>query len=263
MIAGVVLAVFSFAAVFVVGGALGGGRLAGNTVRLVVAAQDIPVRSVIGAGQLTTLQVAQADEPPGAFTSTGGVVNTTAELNIVKGQPITANMLAKSPDQILGPSPAYLPIPSGFVAMTIPTSEQQGVAGYIQAGDYITLQSTANTSLFGAANPRSVTKTVFTNLHVIRVGPANPSVAPVGGGTTASSQPQGGVSSSLTVVMTECDAEYVNWLLQNTTLKYVLESYKNYAPAATGPDASCPAITAAHGAGPSAVNARFSFTSVG
>lgn len=262
MIAGAVLAVFSFIAVFVVGGALSGSRLSGNTTKIVVAAQDIPLRSVISADQITTISFAQADVPPGAFTAVGGLLHMTAELNITKGQAITDNMVARSPDQIAGPSPAYLPIPSGFVAMTIPTGEQQGVAGYIQAGDYITVQATASTSLFGANPGKSVTKTVFTNLHVIRVGPDS------GGGVGTSSsgpvptQAQGGLSSSLTVVMTECEAEYLNWLAQNTSLKYVLESYKDYAPQPTGPDASCPRITSAHGAGPGDVNSRFSFTSV-
>ena len=262
MIAGAVLAVFSFLAVFVVGGALSGSRLSGNTTKIVVAAQDIPLRSVIGADQLTTVTFAQADVPPGAFTAVGGLLHMTAELNIAKGQPITDNMVAKSPDQIAGPSPAYLPIPSGFVAMTIPTGEQQGVAGYIQAGDYITVQATANTNLFGANPGKSVTKTVFTNTHVIRVGPQTGGTVGTGTSGSSGSQAQGGLSSSLTVVMTECDAEYLNWLAQNTTLKYVLESYKDYAPAATGPDASCPRITAAHGAGPGDVNSRFGFTAV-
>jgi len=64
---------------------------------------------------------------------------------------------------------------------------------------------------------------VFSNLHVIRVGP--PSTAPKEG------QPQG-VVSSLTAVLTLCDAQYMNWLLVNASLKYVLISYHDYSPAA-------------------------------
>lgn len=259
MIAGVILAILSFIAVFVIGGALSGSRLAGNTVKLVVASQDISLRSVITPNQLTLVTYAQADAPPGAFYKVSDVVNTTAELNIAKGQPITDNMLAKSADQISGPAPAYLPIPSGFVAMTIPTSEQQGVAGYIQAGDYLGVQATVHTNVFGGGTDKTVTKTVFTNLHVIRVGPAS---ATAGANGSGSAQQEGGLASSLTVVMTECDAEYLNWFLQNASLKYVLESYKDYAPSPKGPTASCPSITSARGAGPGDVNSKFQFTSV-
>ena len=61
---------------------------------------------------------------------------------IAKGQPILSNMLATSPDQITGRASGFLKIPQGFVAVTMPTSELQGVAGYIQADDYISILAT-------------------------------------------------------------------------------------------------------------------------
>jgi hypothetical protein len=99
-------------------------------------------------------------------------------------------------------------------------------------------------------------KTVYTNLRIIRIGPA--------GGTatnTATSQ-QGGLSSSITVEMTQCDAEFMTWLQAKTQLKYTLESYKDYAPQPAAPDASCPTLASAQGVGPRAVDARWHFTAV-
>ena len=88
------------------------------------------------------------------------------------------------PNQALGSQSEYLPIPKGYVALTIPTSEQQGVADYIQPGDYISVIATVSSAGKVAA------KTIFTQLHVIKVGMQ---------GTTGSSS-----ATSLTVVVTQC-----------------------------------------------------------
>src|SRR5260370_41139291 len=79
-------------------------------------------------------------------------------------QEITSNVVVK-PSQALGSQSEFLPIPSGYVGLTIPTSEQQGVADYIQPDDYISVIATVSSSRATAS------KTIFTNLHVIKVGP--------------------------------------------------------------------------------------------
>jgi len=84
---------------------------------------------------------------------------------------------------------AFLPIPSGYVALTVPTGELEGVGGYPQVGDRITMLATINTALFGASPPVPVVRTVFNNLDIIRIGPA-------------STQNAVGVSSSLTLLVT-------------------------------------------------------------
>src|SRR5260370_750557 len=124
----------------------------------------------------------------------------------------------------------YLIIRQGFVAVQVPTSELVGVGGYVQLGDRITVLATINTSVFGANPGVSVVRTVFRNLYVIRVGPAS--------ATNAAAQ----LTSSLTVLMTACDSEYMNWLLTNAILKYTLESYKDYETAPTQPDSNYPTL---------------------
>ena len=44
-----------------------------------------------------------------------------------------------------------------------------------------------------------------------------------------------------------CQAELITWFQQNTTVRYELESYKDYAPAATGPDPKCAGLSSAKG----------------
>jgi len=162
---------------------------------------------------------------------------------------ITANLIAQSPDLLSSTDVTYLPIPQGFVAVQVPTSELVGVGGYVQLGDRITVLATINTSVFGASPGVSVVRTVFRNLYVIRVGPASAS--------NAAAQ----LTSSLTVLMTACDSEYMNWLLTNAILKYTLESYKDYQAAPTQPDSSCPTIESAGGVGPRDVDKKWGFTS--
>jgi Flp pilus assembly protein CpaB len=265
IIVGLVMAFVAFGVVLLVGSATGGAGVGGGPqVQVVVAAQPIAFRTTIVAADLTARGFLQADVPPGAYllSDKGSVLNSVAELSIDKGDVITRNMLAKSAADVLAPTTSYLPLPSGWVAYTMPTSEQQEVAGYPQVGDYITVVASADLSAFGTATggtDKFVVKTVFTNLRIIRIGPA-------GGGTTTSGTAgatQGGLSSSITVELTQCDAEYMTWLQAKTTLRYTLESYKDYAPPPTAPDQSCPTLASAQGVGPREVDGRWHFTSVG
>src|SRR5229473_5354429 len=162
---------------------------------------------------------------------------------------ITANLIAQSPDLLSSSDVTYLPIPQGFVAVQVPTSELVGVGGYVQLGDRITVLATINTSVFGANPGVSVVRTVFRNLYVVRVGPVSATNAPTQ------------LTSSLTVIMTACDSEYMNWLLTNAILKYTLESYKDYETAPTQPDPNCPTVASAGGVGPHDVDKKWSFTS--
>lgn len=216
-----------------------GGTSAGN-VSVVVAAHDLLIRVPIQPADLTVVNYHSGDVPPGAFAKIADLKDTIAAVNITKGQPVTSNLVLTSIDTVIGPQAAFLPIPSGFVALTIPTGEQVGVAGYIQVGDYISLVATVQGKT--ATNVR----TVFTNIPVIRVGAATSESAPVQG--SSSSPPKtGGLSSSLTIVVTQCQAEYISWFLSNGGLRYTLESYHDYQPQDKGVDQTCRDVNAAGG----------------
>ncbi|HEX6488416.1 MAG TPA: Flp pilus assembly protein CpaB [Candidatus Dormibacteraeota bacterium] len=261
---GLVMALLAFLLVIVVGNFAGGGTVGGGAqVQVIVAANPIAFRTTIAPTDLTTKGFVQADVPPGSFLASqkSSVVGSVAELSIDKGQPLTQNMLAKNANDVVAPTTSYLPLPTGWVAYTMPTSELQGVAGYPQVGDYITVIASADLTLFSTGGqqsgpPRFVAKTIYTNLRIIRIGPAG------GTSATASSQ-QGGLSSSLTVEMTQCDAEFMTWLQAKTTLKYTLESYHDYAPQPTAADSACPTIAAAQGVGPREVDGRWHFSAIG
>jgi Flp pilus assembly protein CpaB len=245
IVIGAVLAVLAFA---LAAGIASLPLLQGTSggTRVVVASHDIKARTVITAAHLSLASFNPA--PPQSYNVVGQVTGKGAKVDIVGGQPITANLVAPSGDLINSSDVAYLPIPTGWVAVTVPSGEQIGVGGYVQTGDRITIQATINTSVFGQSPGRSVVLTVLRDVDVLRVGPAN------GGGTGAA------VTSSLTLLVTACDAEYLTWLLTNASLKYELESYKDYGTLPTQPDVNCPGVIKASGVGPRDVDARWHFT---
>ena len=241
IIGGAALAVLTFLGVIFYTSTATGTGSGGPTVPVVIAAHDIAIRVPIGLSDLTVAQFHTSDVPPGAFTKVADVGNVVAAININKGQAVTSNLVLLSTDVVIGPQSGFLPIPKGFVALTIPTGEQQGVAGYIQVGDYISMVALIATKA-GNKNIR----TVYTNIPVIRVGAATTTTGPVQG--SASNPPKtGGLSNSLTVVVTQCQAEFVGWFLANGSLSYTLESYHDYQPQDTATDPLCPTVTAAKG----------------
>ncbi len=266
IIVGLLLAVLAGAGVFFLGGTLGSGGGGGPTVTVVIANTSIPPRAAIRTEDLATEPVT------GVFVNTykkvGDVVGLVAQVNISKGTIITADMLVKDIGLITATNaPAYLPLAQGYVAITVPTSEQQGVAGHIVVGDYITMIASLQTTVFqkttqSSGPPTSIVKTVFPGLRVIGVGPAVINTQPANGSGTTTTNPGqvGGVSSSLTLEVTQCDAEYLVWFLQNSQLRYTLLSFHDYLAAPTGPDASCQSVLAALGVTADDVNKRYKFT---
>lgn len=249
---GVGMALLAFILMFAFGILFANRTSPGAQVAVVVASDDIQPRQAIDSGSLSITRMSASALPPHAFVRLADLKGYSAVVTIYKGQAITANMVAANPDQVAIGSSTYLPIPQGYVAMTLPTGELQGVGGYVAPGDYINVIATANSDLFFSKPQRQLTRTVFTALRVIRVG--TPSAGPKEGQAF-------GVSSSVTVVMSECDAQYLQWLLTNVTLKYLLLSYKDYTPnSLASPDTSCLPTNLPPVIGPAAVDARWGFT---
>ena len=215
-------------------------------IKVVVASHDIKARTVIQAGDLTLSSLSPA--PAQAFSAVRDVAGKGARVDLLAGEPVTANLIAPPGDLLSTSDVAYLPIPKGWIAVTVPANEEVGVGGYVQVGDRITMLATINTSVFAPGPGTPVVRTVFRDIPVLRVGPAN--------GESAS----GVVTSSLTVLMTGCDSEYLFWLLNNSSMKYELESYSDYANVPTQPDDKCPSVAAAKGVGPAEIDARWHFT---
>jgi Flp pilus assembly protein CpaB len=266
---GLLLAILAGAGVFVWGNFGGGGAIGGGpTESVVVAAQSIPIRHQLTDADLTTAKISGG--LPNTYARTGDAKGLISEVQITKGALITSDMLARDAGLIpAGAAPAYLPLASGYVAMTIPTGEQQGVAGHITVGDYITVIASASIGVLSPAGAQTgpskvISKTVFTNVHVIGLGPAAANVQPAtGGGGGGSTGTTSGVTSSLTIELTQCDAEYFTWFLGNTTVRYTLESFNDYLKQPpSAPDPTCPTVLSAQGVSQKEVEARYHFTNL-
>ena len=195
---------------------------------VVVANHDLQARIPITKDDVTTRSIpVPADYPKVYFSAMTDVVGFVPLVSIQQGEIISANDVAK-PSEALGAQSGYLPIPQGYVGLTIPTSEQQGVAGYIQPGDYISVIATVS----GAG--KISTKTIYWDVRVIKVGTP---------GSASNSN-----ATSLTIVVSQCQAEIITWFLTYASLKYVLESYKDYlANGVPAPDPTCQSIKNAKG----------------
>lgn len=250
IVVGAVLAVVAFATA---AGIASLPLIQGSTsgTRVVVAIHDIKARTVIQPSDLTLANINPA--PPQAFSLVKDVSGKGARVDIPGGAPVTANLIAQSGDLLSSSDATYLPIPKGWIAVTVPTSEQVGVGGYVQNGDRITMLATINTEVFGQSPSRAVVLTVFHDVPVLRVGPSN-------GGQANAPTVSGAVTSSLTVLMTACDSEFLFWLLNNSSMKYELESYSDYGSLPTQPYDKCPNVLAAAGVGPKDVDNRWHFT---
>ena len=237
---GILLAILVIAAfVLVAINASNGQSTAQQSV--VVATRDLQPRIPIDVSALEMRSIPVAGYPSSLFFhSTGDVKGMVPLVTIVSGEPITSNVIAK-PGASLGAQSEYLNIPSGFVALQLPTSDLQGVGGNIQPDDYISIIATV------ATNGKIATKTIFHDIHVIRVGSA--------GATGADSA---ATASSLTVVVTYCQSEFITWFLTYASLKYELESYHDYQPSGSETsDPSCPGLTSAKGVTLQTVQAAF------
>ncbi|MDQ2943391.1 MAG: Flp pilus assembly protein CpaB [Candidatus Dormibacteraeota bacterium] len=228
-ILGIVLALLVIAAFVLV--ALNAGTSSNSPLQsVVVATKELAPRQLIDPASLELKSIpVPAGYPKVYFSRIQDVQGMIPLVTIPTGQAVTSNDVAR-PSQALGAQSEYLPIPAGYVALTIPTSEQQGVADYIQKDDYISVIATVSTG------GKVGSKTVFTNIHVIRVGTA--------GNQSASNSS----ASSLTVVVTECRAEIITWFLTYASLKYTLQSFHDYLqPGTEIPDPKCPNVAAAQG----------------
>jgi pilus assembly protein CpaB len=244
LVFGAVLTIAGFAASVAIGRS-SQTPSAAATGPLLVASRDLDQRTTLVASDVQIIRISVADLPPAALTSPNQAAGQVLQVPLKKGQPLFANLVGASTD-VVGTQPALLPLPEGLVADTLPNAELVGVAGYIRPGDYIDLLAVVTPRSGGSANVR----TVYSGVHVVRVGSASDQAAAQASGAV-------GPTTSITVAVTECQAEFLNWFLANANLKYTLLSSKDYAAAAAAaPDTACPAA-GTKGVGQADVQARW------
>jgi len=240
VVIGAIVVVASFAATVLVGqfAARPGGAatVTAGTQAVLVAARDVAPRTVLVASDLAVAHYTVADVPPASLAAPAAAIGLVAQTPLKKGQPVLSNQVGK--DAGSGALSAYLPLSPGFVALTVPSDEQHGVGGYIQAGDFIDIVAVVTPRSAPSANVR----TIYSNIRVIRVGPGA-----VTAGAPTSAQQTGGLTSSLTLAVSQCQAEYINWFIANAALRYTLLAYQDYQATPAAADTNCPKAGSATG----------------
>ena len=233
---GVGLALLAFILMFTFGILFANTAQTGRKVPVVVAAADIQAREPITIATLTLAEIPQTALPPHAFVRPTDLLCVPQD---VSPRNAPASTLFYSLWDGFG-NIVRLDEASGSLSILGPTQLRNDAI------------ATANSDLFFNKPSRLLTRTVYTNVRVIRVGP--PTLGPKQGQTV-------GVVASLTVVLSQCDAQFLEWLLTNVTLKYVLLDYHSYDPTALGkPDPTCPSNSTPSAVGPKEVDERWSFT---
>jgi Flp pilus assembly protein CpaB len=229
---GAVIAIIAFIAVVVFAKSLNKTQnvaVVGSSY-VVVAKVAIPARTVISPSDLRVEKYPASLVPPGSYATIAPLIGKVAAVDIEAGDPVTSNLVVANPSSVIGPEPPYLPIPKGYVAMTIPTSDELGVGYYIQPYDHIDILATYNSKTFVA----------LSNIVVLRVGDAN--------GQTTSPGATNATPQTLTVQLTLQQAVYLKWLLDNAVVRYVLLSHYNYnSPPPPAPPVSVSQINSTYG----------------
>ena len=204
-----------------------------RTVPVVVAAREIPSGQRIFPDMVKTSTIRATLLPSHAFSKPSDVWLFRAAVPIHQNEIITNALLA-------GVMSCWsCAAPLDIVAMTLPIRVLDR-ARSIAAGDYVNLIATVNTASFSAVHPRWVSLPVFSNVAVIRIGPP----------------PRLG-AQSMTVVVSPCDAEFIEWFLINAHMRFTA-GYSNYSAEIAPAGSSCGSATGL--IGPTQVDARWGFS---
>lgn len=156
IVLGVVLAVVAGgAAFFLVNQAQTAGNAAVATRQVVVAARDLPVRTVIEASDVTVRSVPEDPSMATAYTTPEEVVGRITGAPILFQQALTPNLLtsttAGSGFSILGPEETIAPDSPVWRAVAVYVPDERAVAGQIQIGQRVDLLLTAGITVVPGA----------------------------------------------------------------------------------------------------------------
>ncbi|MGC1782879.1 MAG: Flp pilus assembly protein CpaB [Acidobacteriaceae bacterium] len=150
----------SYLVLRVVGSRLGSGQ---RTTRVVAAAKDLPLGSVLRSGDLTTIDVS-GTLPKGIILQPATVIGRGVLSNLYAGEPIIESRLA-APGSGGGLAAT---IPDGMRACAVKVDDVVGVAGFATPGMRVDVLISGNPSQKGDAGSR--VRTLLQNIEVLSAG---------------------------------------------------------------------------------------------
>ncbi|MDV3429334.1 MAG: Flp pilus assembly protein CpaB [Bacillota bacterium] len=131
--------------------------------KVVVAANIIPANVQITADMVKLKSVPTESVHPEALTDVEKVIGKTTSSEIIKGEQVLVSRVVTDTSK----SNLAYRVPNKMRAVTIPSSEITGVAGYINVGDKIDILATYNKK---EINPVPTTYTQLQNIEVAAIG---------------------------------------------------------------------------------------------
>jgi pilus assembly protein CpaB len=135
------------------------------TTRVVAAANDIPLGSVLASKDLTTVEI-QGALPKGVFLKPEEVIGRGVMSELYQGEPILETRLAP-PGSGGGLAST---IPQGMRALAVKVDQVVGVAGFVIPGMRVDVLASGNPPGATSATQGTVTKTILQNIQVLSAG---------------------------------------------------------------------------------------------
>ncbi len=146
-----------------------GARVAASkpmaTVRVVAAAKDIALGTVLTASDLTTIQIAGA-APQGAILKASDAVGRGAVSDIYQGEPVLESRLA-GPGAGGGLAPT---IPKGMRACAVRVDDVVGVAGFVIPGTRVDVLASGTPPNAPGNSNEQQTQTLLQDIQVLSAG---------------------------------------------------------------------------------------------
>ncbi len=113
--------------------------MSGNTVAVIIAAQDIPFRRSISAEDLTTRNLPADSVPTGAAITMDQVIGKMSTVDLFANEPILTQQLV-TPDVVT--QQVALSVPEGEIVLAVPTQSKLISNRLVRPGDFIDLLAT-------------------------------------------------------------------------------------------------------------------------
>jgi len=135
------------------------------TTRVMAAANDIPLGSLLAAKDLTTVEI-QGPVPKGAILKQEELIGRGVTSELYQGEPILESRLAP-PGSGGGLAST---IPQGMRALAVKVDQVVGVAGFVIPGMRVDVLASGNPPGATSATQGTVTKTILQNIQVLSAG---------------------------------------------------------------------------------------------
>jgi pilus assembly protein CpaB len=173
---------------------------------VLTAINTIPAHVVITEDMIGTISIPSEAIHPEAVNDKSIVIGSITTSEIIKGEQILKSHIVTKGG---GTSLSYQ-IPDDMRAITIADSEIAGVGGYIVPEDKIDILVNYSIETEDEKTSKNIIYTQFQNIEVLKVGPINAE--------------QGGIPSSLTILVTPEQAEVVAFASTNGSFYFTLRN---------------------------------------